>query len=50
MVTKKLKYLVVFLFFISSLAFANPNADQWIETDKTYKDLINEGFEVKVMQ
>ena len=47
MVTKKLKYLVVFLFFISSLAFANPNADQWIETDKTYKDLINEGFEVK---
>ena len=47
MVTKKLKYLLIFLFFLSSLAIANPNADQWIETDKTYKDLINEGFEVK---
>ena len=26
---------------------ASPNADQWMESDKTYKDLINEGFEVK---
>ena len=24
-----------------------PNTDQWMETDKSYKDLINEGFEVK---
>ena len=47
MVTKKLKYLIYILFFISSLANANPNNDQWIESDKTYKDLINEGFEVK---
>ena len=31
----------------TSLVNANPNTDQWIETDKTYKDLINEGFEVK---
>ena len=29
------------------MAYANPNSDQWVESDKTYKDLINEGFEVK---
>jgi hypothetical protein len=47
MVKSKLKYLVTILFLISSLAYANPNTDQWMETDKSYKDLINEGFEVK---
>ena len=47
MVTKKLKYLIFIIFFISSLVNANPNTDQWIESDKSYKDLINEGFEVK---
>ena len=47
MVKNKLKYLITFLFLISSLAYANPNADQWMESDKSYKDLINEGFEVK---
>ena len=47
MVKNKLKYLIIFLFFISSLAYANPNTDQWMETDKSNKDLINEGFEVK---
>ena len=48
MVKSKLKYLITILFFsISSLANANPNTDQWMETDKSYKDLINEGFEVK---
>jgi len=31
----------------SSLVNANPNTDQWLESEKTYKDLINEGFEVK---
>jgi len=31
----------------TSLVNANPNTDQWIESEKTYKDLINEGFEVK---
>ena len=31
----------------TSLVNANPNTDQWLESDKTYKDLINEGFEVK---
>ena len=49
MVKRKLKYLIILLFFIlfTSFSNANPNADQWIESDKTYKDLINEGFEVK---
>ena len=47
MVKSKLKYLITTLFLISSLAYANPNTDQWMETDKSYKDLINEGFEVK---
>ena len=47
MVKSKLKYLITILFFISSFAYANPNVDQWMESDKSYKDLINEGFEVK---
>ncbi len=49
MVKRKLKLFftsILFLFF-TSIAYANPNADQWQESDKTYKDLINEGFEVK---
>ena len=33
--------------FFSTLVNASPNSDQWLESDKTYKDLINEGFEVK---
>ena len=36
----------VFLFF-SKQSIANPNIDQWLESEKSYKDLINEGFEVK---
>ena len=47
MVKSKLKYLITIIFLSSSLAYANPNTDQWMETDKNYKDLINEGFEVK---
>ena len=31
----------------SNQSFANPNIDQWLESEKSYKDLINEGFEVK---
>ena len=47
MVKRKLKYLITIFFLLSSLAYANPNTDQWMESDKSYKDLINEGFEVK---
>ena len=43
--------LTIFLFsiflFISNPSIANPNIDQWLESEKSYKDLINEGFEVK---
>ncbi len=39
-------FLFLFLFF-SNLSIANPNIDQWLESEKSYKDLINEGFEVK---
>jgi len=43
--------LTIFLFsvflFLSNLSTANPNIDQWLESEKSYKDLINEGFEVK---
>ena len=45
------KKLTIFLFSIfilfSNQSFANPNIDQWLESEKSYKDLINEGFEVK---
>ena len=49
MVKRKLKlFLSVIVFMIfNSLVNANPNTDQWLESEKTYKDLINEGFEVK---
>ena len=49
MVKRKLKLFftgVLFLFF-TSILYANPNTDQWQESEKTYKDLINAGFEVK---
>ena len=49
MVKTKLKLFlsVVILMAFSSVLNANPNTDQWLEFEKTYKDLINEGFEVK---
>ena len=49
MVKRKLKlFLSVILFMtFTCLVNANPNTDQWLESEKTYKDLINEGFEVK---
>ena len=51
MANRKLSFIFILIISLS-LSFpiivnANPNADQWIESDKTYKDLINEGFEVK---
>ena len=49
MAKRKLElYLSVIIFMtFTSLVNANPNTDQWLESEKTYKDLINEGFEVK---
>ena len=49
MVKNKLKInlFVILFFLLTSNLFANPANDQWSDTDKTYKDLIEEGFEVK---
>ena len=49
MVKRKLKLFItiVMIMGFTSLVNANPNTDQWLESEKTYKDLINEGFEVK---
>ena len=49
MVKRKLIFLITIITFIffTSFSYADPNADQWIESEKSYKDLINEGFEVK---
>ena len=48
MVKKKLINLfLIILFLFCNTAYSNPNIDQWLDTEKTYKDLINEGYEVK---
>ena len=48
MVRKKLiKIFFAILFLLSFNVSANPNLDQWLDSDKTYKDLINEGYVVK---
>ena len=39
--------LIIFLIFFSTSIFAENNIDQWTDSKKTYKDLIEEGFEVK---
>ena len=48
MVKTKLKFILILFFIIySNSVLSNPNLDQWLDTEKSYKDLINEGFEVK---
>ena len=43
-----IKFVIFFiLFFFNKNTIANPNADQWQDSTKSYKDLIEEGFEVK---
>ena len=44
---KLLNFIFVFFLIYSSSAYTNPNLDQWLDTEKTYKDLINEGYQVK---
>ena len=39
--------MIAFLIFFSTNIFAENNIDQWNDSKKTYKDLIDEGFEVK---
>ena len=39
---------IVFIFsFISFTTLADADIDQWQDNDKTYSDLVKEGFEVK---
>ena len=49
MFKRKLKFLITIIFISLAPLFvkANPKIDQWMDSDKTYKDLINEGFDVK---
>ena len=44
---KLISFIFILIIFFSNKSFTNPNIDQWLESEKTYKDLINEGFEVK---
>ena len=37
----------IFLLFVNFSLYAEPDIDQWEDSEKTYKDLIDEGFEVK---
>jgi len=39
--------LLLFTILYSTFLIAGPDTDQWIESEKSYKDLIEEGFEVK---
>ena len=43
------KFLIkfFFFFFISFYVFADTNSDQWQDSNKTYLDLVQEGFQVK---
>ena len=49
MVKNTLKFYIFcfFITFSSNFLYANPNSDQWVDSDKSYKDLIEEGFKVK---
>ena len=51
MAKKKLNYITFLLFlltfFLLKSVMADENSDQWLDSDKTYRDLIKEGFEVK---
>ena len=37
----------IFLLFVNSALYAESDIDQWEDSEKTYKDLIDEGFEAK---
>ena len=42
------KHLIfIFLLFVNSVLYAETDIDQWEDSEKTYKDLIDDGFEVK---
>ena len=37
----------IFLLFVNFVLYAESDIDQWQDSEKTYKDLIDDGFEVK---
>jgi len=39
--------IFLFIFIFSGSVYAQSDNDQWQDSEKTYKDLIEEGFEVK---
>ena len=39
--------LILTIISLSGLSFAKTSLDQWEDSKKTYKDLIDEGFEIK---
>ena len=39
--------LFIFILLFCKSLFADPNNDQWKDTDRTYLELIQEGFEIK---
>ncbi len=43
----KIIKLIIFILFFSKFSTAETNTDQWLDSDKTYKDLIEDGYEVK---
>ena len=50
MVKKQLNFVIflfLLIFFIFNKVIADENSDQWLDTEKSYRDLIKEGFEVK---
>ena len=51
MVKKQLNFvtflLFLLIFFLFKNVMADENSDQWLDSEKSYRDLIKEGFEVK---
>ena len=51
MVKKKLNFasflFFIIIFFSFKSVIADENSDQWLDSEKSYRDLIKEGYEVK---
>jgi hypothetical protein len=49
-IKSKLLFQLFVYFFLSLPLYAETDIDQWQDSDKTYYDLIQEGFEVKAYE
>ena len=48
MVKKKLAFIIlIFYLLFSHLVYSAPTLDQWMDSEKTYKDLMEEGYSIK---